>query len=454
MRNEFHFFVDVKGAWKDYFASCVLLSYQQEKLHTIPYLWIYGDNDSGKSVILDLFSHLTYRPLFGACLNVADLYGYLGDMDESGVILEDEAQGLSRHREMDKQKIYKIGYKRGAKVPRYRDINGKSKLVYFPAFCFKAVASEKLPRNKGLTERFVPVQMTTGYPEKDWADLSTEDVQRFCVTRNLLLKWRLLTRNSSLPNVSISVSGRVKELWKPVFQVVEGLTVKANLHKFLEELHTKRLDDLRNTLEGNIIKVVGELVAQKEQPIRFQIIWDELLLEVNGTLDEKNPHKMQTPEFDTVTKSKVGYRLREVLDGTKTVKRIKIGDESVLQKCYSFDTDKVRRILKKYGFKDLVTKLPTLPTFRGVQAPNSTLKNDVEKPVYTPSKLGKLSNTVTDFTVVECDDLKDPTVETCAHCGEIEILTKQIRTADGKWGQVCKPCGEFFDEVVKKCREV
>jgi hypothetical protein len=419
VRNEFHFFVDVEGVWKDYFASCTLMSYQQEKLHTIPYIWIYGDNDAGKSVILDLFNHLAFRPLYGACLNVADLYGYLGDMGESGVILEDEAQGLSSRKELDKQKIYKIGYKRGAKVPRYRDINGKSRLVYYPAFCFKAVASEKLPKSKGLLERFVPVQMTTGYPEKDWADLDVGDIQRFCETRNLLLKWRLLTMTSSLPNVELPVRGRVKELWKPVFQVVEGLTIQPKLYKFLDDLYIKRLDDLRNTLEGNIIKVVGGLVTQVEQPIPFQRIWDELLLEMNGTIDDKNPNKMMTPEFDLVTKSKVGYRLREVLDGKKTVQRFKVGDESILSKCYFFDTNKLRRILRKYGFKQLVTELRSLPSFGGVQAPNSTLKNDVEKPVCAPLKHGKPSNSVTTCWICHRllpADLKNCTTEQGKTC--------------------------------------
>jgi len=401
VRNEFNLFVDVKGIWKDYFASCTLMSYQQEKTHTIPYIWVYGDNDAGKSVILELFNHLAYRPLYGACLNVADLYGYLGDTDECGVILEDEAQGLSNRRELDKQKIYKIGYKRGAKVPRYREVDGKSQLVYYPAFCFKAVASEKLPKNKGLLERFVPVQMTTGSPEKDWADLSVDDNRRFREIRNSLLKWRLLSKKSTLPNVELPIRGRAKELWKPVIQVVTGLSVEPSLRKFLDSLYNKRLDELRNTLEGNIIKVVGELVTQIEQPIPFQRIWDGLQLEMNGTIDDKNPNKMMTPEFDLVTKSKVGYRLREVLDGEKTVQRLKMGDGSILSRCYVFDIDKLRRILKKYGFQELVTELLTLPSFEGVQAPNSTLKNDVKKPMRTPLKQGKLSNLVTNLSIQE-----------------------------------------------------
>lgn len=77
-------------------------------------------------------------------------------------------------------------------------------------------------------------------------------------------------------------------------------------------------------------------------------------------------------------------------------------------------------------------------------------KTDAKEPKSVPSKVGKLSNMVTDFAVVECVDLKEPHVDLCAHCGKIEILTKQIRTAGKKWAHVCKPCGEFFDGVVKK----
>lgn len=73
-----------------------------------------------------------------------------------------------------------------------------------------------------------------------------------------------------------------------------------------------------------------------------------------------------------------------------------------------------------------------------------TLKNEVN---------GKTKEPLTDFTVVECVDVKEPYVDRCAHCGKIEVLNRQIRTAEGKWGKVCKPSGEFFAGVVEKGRD-
>jgi len=57
-------------------------------------------------------------------------------------------------------------------------------------------------------------------------------------------------------------------------------------------------------------------------------------------------------------------------------------------------------------------------------------------------------------TIVECKPLEEPHVETCAHCGKIEILKKQITNTKGEWGKVCDPCGEFFDELIEKQRKV
>jgi len=78
---------------------------------------------------------------------------------------------------------------------------------------------------------------------------------------------------------------------------------------------------------------------------------------------------------------------------------------------------------------------------------------NVEKSLDGPDELGELSNSVTDFKIVECADLKEPHVDRCAHCGKIEILTKQIKNAEGQRGHVCKDCGAFFSSVLEKRRE-
>jgi len=137
---------------------------------------------------------------------------------------------------------------------------------------------------------------------------------------------------------------------------------------------------------------------------------------------------MDTSEFFRVTKSKVGYRLREVFSGkSKTVR-----EKDATVKAYEFNHEKLRRIAKKYGY-ELVTKLPLLPSSEGAQAPNSTSKdheNNVEKSLDTPLENGNINNSVTKpkstdemFALRDLEDVLRNTWQTRAH-GTIDDLKK------------------------------
>ena len=371
VRAEFNLFLDLESNWKDYLAACVLLSYQQEKLRTIPYVYFVGDNESGKTVCLSLFNWLCYRPMLGVTIPPADVYGYLDDSDTPGTILEDEAQGL--YKDLDKAKIYKAGYKKGAVVPRTMITQNKRFIKYFRVFCFKACAAEEMPHVKGLLERFIFIPMTEGYPTKDWADLNKDDEQRFRELRNILLKWRLSTVEAELPEIELPVKGRLKELWKPIIQVTAGLTIEKDLRAQLEHLQKDRLSEKTNTLEGHLVKVVCELY-NPETPLVSSEIWDGLVKDLEGKLDEKKPNKMDTPEFGEVTKQKIGYRLREVLNGKKTKVRLQDGPAWV----YSFDQEKLKRVAKKYGCQ-LVPKFQTFQNLTETATPKLRSRSQRKK---------------------------------------------------------------------------
>jgi len=399
VRREFQIFIDVEPIWLDVLSACVLLSYQQEKLLTVPYVYVYGDNESGKSTVLQLLSYLCYRPLYGLTVPAADIYGYLDDVDAIGCVLEDEIQGINR--DIDKIKIYKAGYKKGAVVPRTLMTQFDRIIKCYNTFSFKAVASERIPSVKGFRERFIEISMVEGYPEKEWTDITKEDLDRLHTLRNMLLKWRMLSHAWLLPNPEVPMRGRLKEIWKPILQVTHGLTVFDKLLGFVETQRNERLATRQNTLEGHIVKVVTELHNQaKLNPyyIPFQTVWLRLVDDLDGKTDLNKPHVMDTAEFFRVTKNKVGYRLREVLSGkSQNVREKDFDGNSVVVKAYVFDQKKLRRIAKKYGY-ELVTKLSSLPTSERVDPLNSTLEdhgNNVEKGVDTPQKLSKLRNLVT-----------------------------------------------------------
>jgi hypothetical protein len=353
VKAEFENFIEVDDIWRDVLSACVLLSYQQEKLQTVPYLLVYGDNESGKSTVLILLNLLCYRPEYGVAIPVADIFGYLTNSEGIGCILEDEIQGI--HKDVEKIKIYKSGYKKGAKVPRTIITSEDRVIKYYGTFCFKTCASEQLPSVKGFRERFIEIPMVEGSPKKEWADVNRDDSTRLQNLRNILLKWRMITRNCDLPDASLNVKGRLKELWKPILQVTNGLTVYDRLFKFIEEQRKERLNIKQETLEGKIVKVVTEIFNEpKEHPsniITFQTIWNFLKEELGGKDEPNRPNAMDTSEFFKVTKNKVGCRLREVLSGKpKVIKEKHTDGDWVSVKAYEFDLDKLGRVARKYGF--------------------------------------------------------------------------------------------------------
>jgi len=465
VREEFDLFLELESTWKNYLAACVLLSYQQEKLRTVPYIYFVGDNESGKTVALNLLNWLCYRPMLGVTIPSADVYGYLDESDTPGTILEDEAQGL--YKDLDKAKIYKAGYKKGAVVPRTMLTQNKRFIKYFRVFCFKACAAEEMPHVKGLLERFIFIPMTEGYPKKDWADINKQDETRLRELRNILLKWRLATVETELPEIELPVKGRLKELWKPIIQVTAGLTIEKDLRAQLEQLQKERLNEKINTLEGHIVKVVCELYTP-ETPIASSDIWDGLVKDIEGKLDEKKPNKMDTPEFGEVTKQKIGYRLREVLSGKKTKARLSDGPEWV----YSFDVEKLKRIAKKYGC-NIVPKFQSVPTSEE-SAPSKPTNEAQEKdsfpenkPVTEPQQtekqaesqakvvqLGNIGTCTIDELALKTKSVYRLTMdfgtETCVCCGVKGRPDWQVTEFDDSWGFLCSLCGVKLSERLRK----
>jgi hypothetical protein len=329
--------------------------------------------------------------MYGVTVPSADIYGFLEDSDAIGCILEDEVQGIQK--DTDKIKIYKAGYKQGAVVPRTIMLEHDRIIKYYHTFCFKTCASEQIPQVKGFRERFIEINMVEGFPEKEWTDITKDDLKRLYDLRNMLLKWRLQSRDWQLPEVQTSMKGRLKELWMPILQITHGLTVHEGLCKFVEEQKNERLKTKQDTLEGHIVKTVVELYNKSKEStpiLPFPDIWRELGLDLHGKLNENKPNVMDTSDFFEITKNKVGYRLREILSGRSKDIRIKDSDgEETVTKGYIFDRDKLRRIAKKYG-REVVAKLSSETSSEGVQASES-MENNVEKEAHTLPQLGKLS---------------------------------------------------------------
>jgi hypothetical protein len=76
-------------------AADIIYTYFQDKFGTTHYVICIGDNSSGKNSILMTFASLGYRVLLATSVSAANVYTFLGNLDEcQGTIAEDEINNL------------------------------------------------------------------------------------------------------------------------------------------------------------------------------------------------------------------------------------------------------------------------------------------------------------------------------------------------------------------------
>ena len=369
--GEYEVFLDLEPQYKTLETIQTLESYQQHKLMTTSYLYHHGDNDSGKSRALDIHNALDYRPLYSPSLPPADVYSFLGyHEDGNGTILEDEAEDLGKPRYEEKMKLYRVGYRKGATVPRIEFVGrGTRKQRFFKAFCCKTFAGLWLPRDKGFKQRCIPISMVEGDPEKD--EFIREDFPRFNRIKVMLLAHRMKTYFDIIPKIETGLSGRIKELWKPKLQVAYELKAYDVISALAKEVLKRKEEQRRNCLEAYITRavIVGYRLF-KGREIPFSSIWE--LLKKNLGIAVKNELKdgrdvvigVSTSLFGKVSKTTIGLKLGSIFGAEKHLR-------SNLGRTWRFDKGKLLKLAKKYRLEDI----NGLNSFLGT----NDFKNDKEK---------------------------------------------------------------------------
>jgi hypothetical protein len=340
-------FIDAKVEEKVVYTADILLSYVPDLFDTVPYIYVVGDNESGKTHLLCLFAELCYRPLAGVSHTAADLYSYLED-DVPLTIIEDEFQGSEK--DTEKMKIYKAGYKRGARVARVTTFEGGRRVDYFHCYGPKIMAAERLVENKGLMQRCIVIEMVEGYPEKDHYD--PEDYERFAWLRSELLKWRMrvLAGHEQLPSLSIDwLRGRNRELYLPLLTVLYGSPLYYILEKYLRKKVEEREEERRGSLEAVITRCCLDVLEESGKgEIPFPKLWEKLLNALGGEeVREKTAviaRSMDTEAYGRVSKIDVSTILKAKL-GMKVFKTTREGKRVVV---YVPDWEKLWKAARKY----------------------------------------------------------------------------------------------------------
>ena len=317
-------YIDLDDDFINILAADIIFTYFQDKLGMTHYLLIVGDNNTGKSNILLVFSFLGYRPVLDISITPANIYNFGSQLEEGQcIILEDEIGDIDD--QFDKKKMYQSSYRTGTKVTRIYDSNSgpsanskrkSPRQNSFFLFGFKMFASEKMPdkiKSKGFLERIIPLKAVPGDPEYDISEVVDgsgdeqfkELYQELEDTRKLLLMYRLLNYNETIPDVKLNIKNRYKQLTKPLirlFQNTESVNdIIKSLSKYLIEKNQEKID----SIDSAILSFIINLVSKYGETLYNDQIWQELKIKYpDGEIQEK-PYSWYIEGYGSVSKNSI-----------------------------------------------------------------------------------------------------------------------------------------------------
>jgi len=266
----------------------VLLTYEQEHINTIHFLFVVGETESGKSTIAHFFRWLGYRCLYGEDIPNADIYNFLGtDEEGAGTIAEDEAQEIGLDRE--KIRTYKNSYSKGSLKARIVQTANTKKQVFYKTFCFKVFCGEKIPDDKGFRERLAVIHMIEGTPASNIKRMTKEEELELLKIRKALLVYKIQNISNSLPEIDSGLKQRDQELWEDYLRVLSNTKYSEESKKVVEYYTKQRHESIWNSLEARVFKLIL-LVIDENHEARFEGFWHYLVEEqddLEGRLEKE-----------------------------------------------------------------------------------------------------------------------------------------------------------------------
>lgn len=250
----------------------VMASWLIDDFSTAPYLLFLAPKESGKSQALDALSLLSYRATKSISVTCASLFRSI-ELWHITLLIDESENQLNIHTETG-QALYGClngGYKRGSFAMRTEGDAGNRLPQNYDVFGFKAIGTTKIT-HPTLESRSIVFNMTRGIPEKILFDET-----RAFILRSKLLYWRYSTLHRLPLVVPDSHSGRIIEMFIPLFTVAQVLRDKegiktpvkyvdliALLNKKIRELESYRKVEESTSEEARVIEAIRGVIEDKE----------------------------------------------------------------------------------------------------------------------------------------------------------------------------------------------
>jgi len=337
-------YIDVNNNNRTVILIDTFLTYCQDQIDTVHYLFIVGDTESGKSTIGHLIKNVGYRVQYQTDLNYAGIYNFYGTREEAcGTIIEDEAQDLSSNK--NKIRLYKNSYTRGSKMAIVvgKD-TGHKRQMYYNTFGFKVFIGENIPHDKGFKERLVILRMSTGFPEANIKRLTPEEKENFNLLRNSLLFYKVQHIREQLPVVKTGLSNRDEELFADFIRVSSGTKYEESARDVVKEYTKERHESIHNSFESRLFELIVTSIDERVV-IVFEDFWKYLTEEqdtIKGRLDNET---FFSHEYGKITR----YRIAQTLTDKFQAKKEVINRDKKQITAYFFNPKTLSKLVEKYN---------------------------------------------------------------------------------------------------------
>jgi hypothetical protein len=328
-------------------ALWVMMTYGYHAWDAVPYLYVGGPLESGKSRVFEVLSKLAYRPLGSSNMTAAALFRTLHT--SGGVLLLDEAERLKQTQAPEVQELLAMllaGYKRGGQATRLEPIGDTFRPVSFDVFGPKALACiAGLP--PALSSRAIGVTMFRAAPGSEkprrrvngdpatWQRLR-DDLYALAVEHGPV--WLDLPTRADICPV---MSGRDYELWQPLLSLAWWIEshgasgLLAMMQNHASEAITAAKDDKVGDADEALLRILADKRRNGLQPTAGDILKDA---------QEAEPAMFKLYSAKGVSNALKRYGIRTVeVRGRKVYSRVALADLQNIQTTYGvslgFDAD-------------------------------------------------------------------------------------------------------------------
>lgn len=281
-------------------------------IYYFPMLMFWASPERGKSRTGKALTYVCYRGVHLVDLREANLFRYSENLHAT--LFFDFMNLWKKAESHGTEDIFLLRYEKGAKVARvlYPERGAFEDTVFYNVYGATIIATNE-PVRHILDTRCIPISM----PNKP-GDYENPKAEKGREMKERLTAWRARVMAISLPKIEPirGLNGRLWDISKPLFQVCKLVCPDKLeiLENAILEIAGQRVEDRRETIEGQIVSIIHEL--SPEGLTEWRIVVQEIL----DKLNEKRPegHKLTSQYLGRRIKA-LGFKTRRVHGRTEVL---------------------------------------------------------------------------------------------------------------------------------------